>query len=135
MAESEGKFDGMLLHIAQQHTEGIEEVSKLRDLIVKHACTRVRMELLLYMCGEVTWSVVDVWLLLLIWQACNEVVYDISTLMLIGSLYNPVLYNMVLYSIAHETNVRVTTVSGDSGILLRWHRYIAACNICKHKDL
>ena len=54
MAESEGKFDGMLLHIAQQHTEGIEEVSKLRDLIVKHACTRVRMELLLYMCGEVT---------------------------------------------------------------------------------
>lgn len=26
MAESEGKFDGMFLHIAQQHTEGIEEL-------------------------------------------------------------------------------------------------------------
>ena len=30
--ESEGKFDGMLLHIAQQHSEGIEQVSKSRDL-------------------------------------------------------------------------------------------------------
>lgn len=26
MAESEGKFDGMFLHIAQQHTEGIEQL-------------------------------------------------------------------------------------------------------------
>lgn len=38
MAESEGKFDGMFLHIAQQHTEGIEEVSKLRDLIYRYTC-------------------------------------------------------------------------------------------------
>ena len=31
--ESEGKFDGMLLHIAQQHSEGIEQVSQPRDTI------------------------------------------------------------------------------------------------------
>lgn len=27
--EGEGQFDGMLLHIAQQHSEGIEQVSKI----------------------------------------------------------------------------------------------------------
>jgi len=26
MSGEEGRFDGMLLHIAQQHTEGIEQV-------------------------------------------------------------------------------------------------------------
>ena len=30
MSGEEGRFDGMLLHIAQQHSEGIEEVMKSR---------------------------------------------------------------------------------------------------------
>ena len=34
MAESEGKFNPMLLHIAQRHTEGIDQVSKPRDPII-----------------------------------------------------------------------------------------------------
>ena len=50
MAEKEGKFDAMLLHIAQQHTEGIEEVSSTMTLNGYWICLHV------YVCAWMGYS-------------------------------------------------------------------------------